>query len=738
MALVRIKEIGACVDKMAFVQPSFSFGTGEAVADRPRFPLELAQRASARTDLVSIHSVGGASVDRECANLSARGLALPWCRQSFARNALFEAFQRLGGGDDDVALISDADELPRAPALQQLRARLRGDDEVDLGPGVWSLAAPRTFHYSFHCEDPSEWVLGPRAVLGSVLRMYGAQAVRLGNRYLCWPSGYHASCPERRRPPHRVRYQTISNGSWHLSSVSGGVRGHLRKVRDNSFRVAASLLAEEEVVRRAQHCHDHLGRDGRTPNPHRPYFTPTAWSATNLPSYPVVPSVVDDALRRHPEETSHLLDARRPFAPGLLEVLTSLSSVEECGTSGTATDARPSPPPAPAPTPAPPTLEWPWCLVMSDDRRPEKLPASGAHRVCSAAAYARSHGYGFQYALWSAAPNRSDAAANAASASASAPRRGCVHDRRGALSPMWCKIPAIAHAMIRGIGGRRCNRLLYLDSDVAILNSSMSLDEYMEFGKRAGDEALQEGLADWQLLFTSNAPHRDAGLCTGLFFVRNDDLACGILRNWWDADWPDEPRWSWEQGAMAEGVHAYHRAYGEAVRLMPTSVTWRWTEIPKMASMPRRAPLNADVLFHHQCSRPSPDPHGNCAAAPVPPGARTPRDAAADGKYLCGSHALNVEHLRGHEAGRSFDAGVRGLEGGSSPTPPASCAPAKPRDGIGFDFMSAARCCRRGKRMPMSRYHLNGSRSSGPRPCWWVGRGGTEEKWSCGRSELIN
>ena len=90
----------------------------------------------------------------------------------------------------------------------------------------------------------------------------------------------------------------------------------------------------------------------------------------------------------------------------------------------------------------------------------------------------------------------------------------------------------------------------------------MSLEEYLEHGRSLGDEALIDD--DWSLLFTSNAH------------------SCGILRNWWDADWPDKSRWSWEQGAMADGVHLYNRAYGARVRVLPTSHTWRAEDIPKL------------------------------------------------------------------------------------------------------------------------------------------------------------
>mgnify|MGYP000912611035 CR=1 FL=1 len=42
-----------------------------------------------------------------------------WCRESFARNALLQAFDELGGHDDDVIFISDADEIGSRDRLER-------------------------------------------------------------------------------------------------------------------------------------------------------------------------------------------------------------------------------------------------------------------------------------------------------------------------------------------------------------------------------------------------------------------------------------------------------------------------------------------------------------------------------------------------------------------------------------------------------------------------------------------
>ena len=100
-----------------------------------------------------------------------------------------------------------------------------------------------------------------------------------------------------------------------------------------------------------------------------------------------------------------------------------------------------------------------WCIVESEDR-PRAPGGKGNSSYWNAAAdrnerYARCHGYGFAY-----------------------------------IEPYWCKISAVAHVLQNGINGRRCSRVVFLDSDVQIVNYSMSLDEYLERGRSLGDEAL--------------------------------------------------------------------------------------------------------------------------------------------------------------------------------------------------------------------------------------------------------
>ena len=321
--------------------------------------------------------------------------------------------------------------------------------------------------------------------------------------------------------------------------------------------------------------------------------------------------------------------------------------------------------------------------------------------------YARCHRYGFAYVHHASG------------------FMGCSHATRGRLSPYWCKIAAMAHVLLHGINGRACDNLVFLDSDVHLVNSSMSLDAYLDRARAIGDEALSDDA--WQMLFTSNAPHVPSGLCTGIFFVRRTADACGILRNWWNVDWTDTAKWAWEQGAMAEGVHAYHRAYGARVRVMPTSRSWHLNEIPKLRKSAHCAKMAAphDPLFHHRCQSITgarkQDTHGNCA----------PPATSADNIYVplqatCRARA------------RTSKAHVISLADAGAVFPEehdARCPPAAPRRGVVLStFMSDKLCCRGGVLHP-SLTSLNGSQSAARRPCWEAAPNANRERWTCWPSD---
>ena len=89
----------------------------------------------------------------------------------------------------------------------------------------------------------------------------------------------------------------MPNASWHLSSISGGLAGHVFKLRSNSETILSQKLLDWEHIRvRRASCMDHLGRDGQMRG-NRSWYVATRWSPTRLPAYPDVPRVLEVLLR---------------------------------------------------------------------------------------------------------------------------------------------------------------------------------------------------------------------------------------------------------------------------------------------------------------------------------------------------------------------------------------------------------------------------------------------------------
>ena len=118
---------------------------------------------------------------------------------------------------------------------------------------------------------------------------------------------------------------------------------------------------------------------------------------------------------------------------------------------------------------------WPWCIVMSDTRAlsTEKDPRSVWSLTAHINhAYASLHGYGFAFYQVDGA---------------------CAHLQQGARDASWCKVVALAHALLHGVQNRRCDRILYLDTDAHVTNETLSVDQYLERARLRGDDALASG-----------------------------------------------------------------------------------------------------------------------------------------------------------------------------------------------------------------------------------------------------
>lgn len=177
-----------------------------------------------------------------------------------------------------------------------------------------------------------------------------------------------------------------------------------------------------------------------------------------------------------------------------------------------------------------------WCVVTSEGRQ-DGHPSLHDYILGVAAvnyAYAQRHGYGFRFARPS--ENR------------------CPHPRLGRRAAAWCKVPVVADVILNGLDGRRCESVLYVDSDAMISNPSLSIDEWLARARRRGDDALRAD-GEWLLLLSSDYWFSPDEPNTGVWLGRAGESAgrrvCGILRRWWDARFPtNNMNRPWEQAAM--------------------------------------------------------------------------------------------------------------------------------------------------------------------------------------------
>jgi hypothetical protein len=182
-----------------------------------------------------------------------------------------------------------------------------------------------------------------------------------------------------------------------------------------------------------------------------------------------------------------------------------------------------------------------WCVVMSDNRRPEGV-GYWALAAQINARYASQHGYGFVYVVFP---------------------EGCSHRH-----PAWCKLLALERTMSRGIAGRRCASLLYVDSDCYLGNRS--IESTLEHASAADRD--DGGKPAWQVLILDGRPLYQT-VITALIFVRNTQRACGVLRTYWESHPLLSPyHWlhPWEQFAINSLASA--RAHGSEVRIQPVTL----------------------------------------------------------------------------------------------------------------------------------------------------------------------
>ena len=99
----------------------------------------------------------------------------PWVCEDYQRELLLDGFERAGGQAEDVVLISDVDEIPRASAVRAVSACPFGSVER---PVVVRFEADH-FWYSAHCRRTDKvWTYGPVAAMGYAVLRFGPAQLR--------------------------------------------------------------------------------------------------------------------------------------------------------------------------------------------------------------------------------------------------------------------------------------------------------------------------------------------------------------------------------------------------------------------------------------------------------------------------------------------------------------------------------------------------------------------------------
>lgn len=154
-----------------------------------------------------------------------------WLRQKHQRNALISGVDDATG--DDVVLLSDVDEIPRATVVRAVA------EKPDVRPTVHCFEQ-RMYQYFLDYQRSEPWLRsGPRAVRRRHLHtMQGLRYVRAPTPGLMRSSArWLYACAYMR---HMIRRIVHEDAGWHFSSM-GGVGELARKLRSNSAVVTERL-----------------------------------------------------------------------------------------------------------------------------------------------------------------------------------------------------------------------------------------------------------------------------------------------------------------------------------------------------------------------------------------------------------------------------------------------------------------------------------------------------------------
>lgn len=120
----------------------------------------------------------------------------PWVREKFQRNAIMRLLSMFPPKDDDIIIISDADEIVRADAIHKF---------AHMGHTDFAALEMDSFFYYLNCKADAKWT-SPKIMRYSHLKKFSPEEVR----GMGWD-------------------HTIKNAGWHFSYM-GGVEAIKKKL----------------------------------------------------------------------------------------------------------------------------------------------------------------------------------------------------------------------------------------------------------------------------------------------------------------------------------------------------------------------------------------------------------------------------------------------------------------------------------------------------------------------------
>lgn len=106
----------------------------------------------------------------------------PWDAEHFQRDQVRRGLKEVGASGEDIVIVSDADEIPRASVVK--RANLwNGHVHLDFD----------TYYFNFDWKVPDKWNLGGRPFMALYVQMGSPQEMRDDQRRLILDGGWHFS-----------------------------------------------------------------------------------------------------------------------------------------------------------------------------------------------------------------------------------------------------------------------------------------------------------------------------------------------------------------------------------------------------------------------------------------------------------------------------------------------------------------------------------------------------------------